>query len=118
MEVFFLLKPSLRGCLYKKSIKTAIWKKNEKDLKNLVKNKPKIENSNYRNERDYIKRMTLRDTRSWFKMRSRMTLREDMSCRHCATGITETQQHLEKCTGLTREQRGLKMDTDAGQQIF
>ena len=38
---------------------------------------PKIEDrySDDKNERDYIKRMSLRDTRSWFRMRSRKTLR-------------------------------------------
>ena len=97
-------------------------------MKDLVKNKPKIKDrySNDRNERDYIKMMTLQDTRSWFRMRNRMTqrikansssaFREDMSCRHCVMGITEPQNHMEKCTGVTYEQRGLKIDTDAGSE--
>ena len=43
----------------------------------LVLDKPKIKDrhSDDKNERDYIKKMALRDTWSWFRMRIRMTLR-------------------------------------------
>ena len=43
--------------------------KNIKDIKTLVLDKPKIMDIYY------IIKMTLRDTRSWFRMGSRMTLR-------------------------------------------
>ena len=58
-------------------------------------NKIKIQDrySDDRVERDYIKRMSLRDTRIWFRRRSRMTLRikanrssvftDDMGSRYC-----------------------------------
>ena len=64
---------------------------------------PKIQDrySDDENERDYIKKISLRDTRSWFHMRSRMTLRikairssafrGNMECRHCDTGADESQ---------------------------
>ena len=57
-----------------------------------------------KNERDYIKKISLRDTRSWFRMRSRMTLRikansssafrDNMECRHCDTGAPSYAQDL------------------------
>ena len=61
-----------KGCLDTNSIKKAVWAKNEDDLKALVMNKTKILDrySDDRVERDYIKRMSLRDTRIWFRRRS------------------------------------------------
>ena len=58
-----------------------------------------------RKERGYIKRMLLRDTRIWFRPRSRMTLRikdnrfsvftRNMGCRYCEDDIRiENQEHL------------------------
>ena len=41
-----------------------------------------------------------------------------MGCRHCDTGSTETQEHVEKCSGFTCEKKGSNMDTDAGKLIF
>ena len=51
--------------------------------------------SDDKNERDYIKKLYLRDNRIWFRVRSRITLkikgkissifREDVTCRHCPT---------------------------------
>ena len=38
--------------------------------------------------------------------------------RHCDTGADETQEHLEVCTGLSHEQRGLNMDEEKGKLIF
>ena len=69
----------------------------------------------YSSEREMI---NTRNTRSLFRMRSRMILRKkanrssmlrgNIGCRHCDTGADETQEHLEVCTGLSHEQRGLK----------
>ena len=97
-----------------------------KTLKHLVLSRPKIEDrySDDRNERDYIKKMSLRDTR--FRMRSSMTLTAkrssmfsgDMGCRHCETEADETQEHLEICTGLSHEQRGLNMVEEKGKLIL
>ena len=66
-----------QGCLDTALTKTAVWAKNEAEIKQMVANMPKIEDrySDDRKERDYIKRMSLRDTRIWFRQRSRMTLR-------------------------------------------
>ena len=61
-----------------------------------------------------MKRMSLRDTRIWFRQRSRMTLRikanrssvfkNQMGCRYCEEDIRiETQEHLEKCEGFLHE---------------
>ena len=54
-------------------------------------NKRKIQDrfSDDREEWDYIKRMSLRDTRIWY------------------CDLIENQEHLETCTGFTHEQRGL-----------
>ena len=112
-------------------IKDAIWAKNEKDIKQMIAERPKIEDrySEDRKERDYIKRMSLRDTRIWFRQRSRMTLRikanrssvftDQMGCRYCEEDVRiETQEHLEKCEGFTHEQRNLNMDEEKGKLIF
>ena len=84
-------------------------------------NKIKIQDrySDDRVERDYIKRMSLRDTRIWFRRRSRMTLRikanrssvftGDMGCRYCERDLIENQEHLENCTGFAHKQRGLDL---------
>ena len=97
----------------------------------MVSSMPKIQDrySDDRVERDYIKRMSLRDTRTWFRQRSRMTLRikanrssqfkNQMGCRYCEEDVRiETQEHLEKCEGLTYEQRNLNMDEERGKLIF
>ena len=57
--------------MYQKGVWT-VWAKKEEDLKILVLSRPKI-NDRYSDdiyERDYIKKMSLRDTQSWFRMRS------------------------------------------------
>ena len=66
-----------KGCLDTNSIKKAVCAKIKDDLKAIVMNKTKILDrySEDRVERDYIKRMSLRDTRIWFRRRTRMTLR-------------------------------------------
>ena len=112
-------------------IKNAVWAKNEKELKQMIADRPKIDDrySDDRKERDYIKRMSLRDTRIWFRQRSRMTLRvkanrssvfkNQMGCRYCEEDIRiETQEHLEKCEGFLHEQRNLNMDEEKGKLIF
>ena len=65
----------------------------------MVDNMPKIEDrySDDRKERDYIKRMSLRDTRIWFRQRSQMKLqikanrsslfKGNMGCRYCGEDI-------------------------------
>ena len=81
-----------------------------------------------KNERDYIKKLNLQDTRSRFRVRSRITLRikanrssvfrEDMACRHCTSAETESQEHIETCTGRQIEQWGLYLYTFSGKVIF
>ena len=58
-----------QGCLDTNMIKNAIWAKNEKDIMKMIAKKPKIGDryTEDRKERDYIKRMSLRDTRTWFR---------------------------------------------------
>ena len=42
-----------------------------------------------------------------------------MGCRYCEEDVRiETQEHLEKCEGLTYEQRNLNMDEERGKLIF
>ena len=96
----------------------------------LVMAKTKIQDrySEDRVERDYIKRMSLRDTRIWFRRRSRMTLRikanrssvfrGNMGCRYCETDLIENQEHLETCTGFTHEQWGLDLTKEMVKKIF
>ena len=92
---------------------------------------PKIKDrySDDRVERDYIKRMSLRDTRTWFRQRSWMTLRikanrssvftGNMGCRYCEEDIRiENQEHLEQCEGFSYNQRGLDLTKEMGKQIL
>ena len=44
--------------------------------------------------------------------------RGDMGYRLYETGADETQEHLEVCTDLSHEQRGLNMDEEKGKLIF
>ena len=87
--------------------KNAVWAKHEADINLMVSNMPKIKDrySDDIKERDYIKRMSLQDTRIWFQQRSRMTLRiianrssvftGNMGCRYCEEDIrVENQEHL------------------------
>ena len=119
------------GCLDTALIKNAVWAKNEDDIKLLMTNMTKLQDrySDDRKERDYIKRMSLRDTRIWFRQRSRMTLRikanrssvfqGNMGCRYCEEDIRiENQEHLEQCEGFRYEQRGLDLTEEMGKQIF
>ena len=97
----------------------------------MVSNMPKIQDrySDDRKERDYIKRMSLRDTRIWFRQRSRMTLRikanrssafrGNMGCRYCEEDIRiENQEHMEQCEGFNYGQQGLDLTEEMGKQIF
>ena len=80
--------------------------------------------SDDRNEQDYMKGTSLRDTQIWFRMRSRMTLRikanrssmfrGDMGCRYCNTDLNEYKEHQEICPGLAQEQRGLNLNEEQG----
>ena len=98
----------------------------QKDIMKMIANKPKIGDryTEDRKERDYIKRMSLRDTRTWFRQRSRMTVRikanrSSQFEHHCGEDIRiETQEHLEKCAGFVHEQRNLNMDEERGKLIF
>ena len=120
-----------QGCLDTALIKTAVWAKNEGDIKLMVSNMPKIKDrySDDRKERDYIKRMSLRDTRIWFRQQSRMTLRikanrssvftGNMGCRYCEEDIRiENQEPMEQFEGFNYEQRGLDLSEEMGKQIF
>ena len=73
--------------------------------------------------------MSLRDTRIWFRQRSRMTLRikanrssvfrGQMGCRYCDEDVRiENQEHLKKCDGFTYEQRDLNLTEEIGKQII
>ena len=82
-------------------------KKNEQDIKALVKSRPKIQDrySDEKTEQDFIKKLSLRDTKIWvrvIRVRSNRSsaFREDMTCRHCDSGENESQQNLEKCKGV------------------
>ena len=80
-------------------------------------------------ERNYIKRMLLRDNRTRFRQKSQMTLRikasrssvfiGNMGCRYCEEDIRiGKQEHLKQCEGLSYEQRGLTLTKEMGKQIF
>merc|ERR1711892_1098580 len=120
-----------KGCLDTNMIKKAVWARNEKDILETIAHRPKIGDrySEDRKERDYIRRMSLRDTRIWFRQRSRMTVRikanrssqfkNQMGCRYCEEDIrVETQEHMEQCEGFFHEQRNLDMNEERGKLIF
>merc|ERR1711892_259207 len=120
-----------KGCLDTNMIKKAVWARNEKDILETIAHRPKIGDrySEDRKERDYIRRMSLRDTRIWFRQRSRMTVRikanrssqfkNQMGCRYCDEDVRiETQEHLEMCAGFLHEQRNLNMTEEKGKLIF
>ena len=51
-----------------KNDKTAVWEKNEQEIKAMVESRPKIQYrySDDKNKQNFIKKLCLRDTRIWF----------------------------------------------------
>ena len=41
-----------------------------------------------------------------------------MQCRHCNTGSDETQEHIEKCTGFSKERGKLDLSDGEGKLAF
>ena len=75
-------------------------------------------------ERNYLANLTTANARIWFRYRSQIISdikgnqstqwTGRMHCRHCNTGSDERQEHIEKCTGFTKEGEKLKLDDGDG----
>ena len=75
----------------------------------------------------YLNSMGLPFSRVWIRYRSRSiagvkanakSSHVDLTCRFCASGTEENQEHLEQCSGLEFERRGLDMKTRLGLVSF
>ena len=79
-------------------------------------------------ERNYLANLTTANARIWFRYRSKIISdikgnqssqwTGRMQCRHCNTGSDETQEHIEKCTGFTKERGQLDLSDGEGKLAF
>ena len=79
-------------------------------------------------ERNYLANLTTANARIWFRYRSKIISdikgnqssqwTNRMQCRHCNTGSDETQEHIEKCTGFTKERGKLNLSNGEGKLAF
>ena len=68
---------------------------------------------------EYLKEMPLKEARIWMRYRARAikgvkdncrASHDDLKCNQCNEQATETQEHLETCSGYDRERRGLNLE--------
>ena len=52
------------------------------------------------------------------KMNAKKSWKDNLTCRYCATGAQESQEHLEVCNGTEFERRGLGMESFMGKVTF
>ena len=79
-------------------------------------------------ERNYLADLTLSDARIWFRYRSQILdnikgnrssqWENRMHCRHCTTGLRETQDHLEECTFFRKYRDTLDLTRGDHKLIF
>ena len=79
-------------------------------------------------ERNYLAKQTTANARIWFRYRSKIISdikgnqssqwTGRMQCRHCNTGSDETQEHIEKCTGFSKERGKLDLSDGEGKLAF
>ena len=79
-------------------------------------------------ERNYLANLTLSDARIWFRYRSQILENikgnrssnwvDRMHCRHCTTGLCETQQHIEVCTFFRQYRETLDLTKGGEKLIF
>merc|ERR1739838_655020 len=103
-------------------LKQGLWRENDKDIKiekdklSKVKDIP-MPTKKY--ERNYLAKQTKANARIWFRYRSKIISdvkgnqssqwTGQMQCRHCNLGRDETQEHIEKCTGLSVEREKIDL---------
>ena len=79
-------------------------------------------------ERNYMANLTLSDARIWFRYRSQILENikgnrssnwvDRMHCRHCTTGLRETQKHIEECTFFRKYRETLDLTKGEHKLIF
>merc|ERR1711892_560521 len=105
-------------------LKQGLWRENDKDIKR-VKDIPM---PTKKIERNYLAKLTTANARIWFRYRSQIISdikgnqssqwTGRMQCRHCNTGSDETQEHIEKCTGFSKERGKLDLSDGEGKLAF
>merc|ERR1711892_1245033 len=112
-------------------LKQGLWKENDKDIrveKDKLSKVKDIPMPTKKYERNYLAKQTTANARIWFRYRSKIVSDVKgnqssqwtgrMQCRHCNTGSDETQQHIEKCTGFTKERGKLDLSDGEGKLAF
>ena len=106
----------------KGDIKEAVRNKIQEEFKKEMEDSKKVCDrlSNEPADNSYLSKMPLHRARVWIRYRARAVAGVkgnfkksnllNISCRFCLEGSDETQEHLELCTGLGHERRGLDMD--------
>ena len=112
-------------------LKQGLWKENDKDIKLVKDEKPKVKNiamPTKKIERNYLAKLTTANARIWFRYRSQII--DDikgnksslwtgrMQCRHCNTGEPETQEHIEGCSHFAKERATLNLEEGKDKLIF
>ena len=111
--------------------KKALWAENDKEIRLELNKKGKVKHVEMppkKIERNYLADLTLLDARLWFRYRcqildnikgNRSSQWENrMHCRHCTTGLRETQDHLEVCTFFRKYRETLDMTRGDHKLIF
>ena len=112
-------------------LKKALWAENDKEIRSELDQKEKVKNivmPNKKVERNYLANLTLSDARIWFRYRSQILENikgnrssnwvDRMHCRHCTTGLRETQKHIEECTFFRKYRETLDLTKGEHKLIF
>ena len=124
--------PRLDRAKYNKfKLKQGLWRENDKDIKIEKDKRSKVRDlpmPTKKYERNYLANLTTANARIWFRYRSKIISdikgnqskqwTGRMQCRHCNTGSDETQDHIEKCTGFTKEREKLELNDGEGKLVF
>merc|ERR1712086_1080751 len=112
-------------------LKKGLWKENDKEIKI---EKDKLSKVRYipmptkKYERNYLAKQSTANARIWFRYRSKIISdikgnqssqwTGRMQCRHCNAGSDETQEHIEECTGFSKERGKLDLSDGEGKLAF
>ena len=91
-------------------LKKGLWRENDKDIRLEMDQREKVRNiamPQKKIERNYLAHQTIANARIWFRYRAKIidNIKGNrsslwtgrMQCRHCTTGESETQEHIEEC---------------------
>ena len=112
-------------------LKQALSRENDKEIRSEMDQKNKVRDiimPQKKVERNNLANLTLSDAIIWFRYRSQIldnikgnrssNWTGRMHCRHCTTGLRETQQHIEECTFFRKYRETLDLTKGGEKLIF